>query len=476
MRDIKDAEARRLYREKVTAAMTEAMTQPLLKRTDLLEARVPRYTSYPTAPHFHPGVTGEAFGEWLAHLPEGIPLSLYLHVPFCDTLCWFCGCHTKIVNTYSPLTSYLGYLAKEIDLVAGIVGPDHPVSHVHWGGGSPTMLTPDDVKKLAARLRSRFNFAPDAEFAIEIDPRGLADGMIAALAEAGVNRASIGVQDCDEQVQKAINRIQPFEVTESAVTRLRAAGIEALNIDLIYGLPYQTEARIARTIELAMSLEPNRFAVFGYAHVPHFKKHQNLIPTESLPNAEERLAQCELAHEILSSSGYTAIGLDHFARPDDSLAVAQKEGRLARNFQGYTTDSAPALVGLGASSISALPQGYVQNLPEVPEWRKALDEGRLPVARGIALSDDDRLRRTIIERLMCDLEVNLDAVAAPFGKSASDFAGEMTALEPLAVQGLVSRSGARISVPPAARSAIRLVAAAFDSYLARSNAVHAPAV
>ena len=448
----------------------------MLKRTDLLEARVPRYTSYPTAPHFHAGVTGEIFREWLAALPVGMPLSLYVHVPFCDTLCWFCGCHTKIVNTYSPLVSYLDYLGRELDQVAEIVGPGHPVTHIHWGGGSPTMLTPDDVRRLAARLRARFEFAPDAEFAIEIDPRGLTDEMIAALAEAGVNRASIGVQDCDDKVQKAINRIQPFEVTKSAVTRLRAAGITALNIDLIYGLPYQTLGHVARTIEQVVTLDPDRLAVFGYAHVPHFKKHMQLIPTESLPGAEERMAQFEAGHALLSASGYAAVGLDHFAKPADALAVAQREGRLARNFQGYTTDIAPALIGLGASSISALPQGYVQNKPDVPEWRKAIDAETLPVARGIALTGNDRVRRAIIERLMCDLEVDLDRVAAPFGQSAKDFEQELVALAPLADEGLVVRKGSLLIVPAEARSAIRLVCAAFDTYLAKGNAVHAPAV
>ncbi len=443
---------------------------------DLFSARVPRYTSYPTAPHFHGGVTGEIFRGWLAALPRGMGLSLYLHVPFCDTLCWFCGCHTRIVNHYSPLASYLGVLLKEIETVAAIVGPGHPVTHIHWGGGSPTMLSPDDVKKLAAALSSHFAVARDAEFAIEIDPRGLKDEMIAALAEAGVNRASIGVQDCDETVQRAINRIQPFEVTRSAVERLRGAGIAALNIDLIYGLPHQTQAHVARTIEMALTLAPQRFAVFGYAHVPHFKKHMQLIDEKVLPDAEERLAQFELAHAMLCASGYAAIGLDHFARPGDSLAAAQKTGKLARNFQGYTTDDAPALVGLGASSISALPQGYAQNKPDVPEYRKAILAGELAVARGIALNDDDRLRRAIIERLMCDLAVDLDEIGAPFGKSAADFQAELAALAPYAQQHMVRIDGARLVVAPESRAAVRLVAAAFDSYLAKSSAVHAVAV
>ncbi|MDE3113998.1 MAG: coproporphyrinogen III oxidase, partial [Pseudomonadota bacterium] len=270
--------------------------------------------------------------------------------------------------------------------------------------------------------------------------------------------------------------IQPFPVTEHAARRLREAGISALNIDLIYGLPHQTQGHVARTIETALSLDPQRFAVFGYAHVPHFKKHQRLISEKDLPDAEERLAQFEVAHALLSANGYTAIGLDHFAKPDDTLAVAQREGRLARNFQGYTDDTAPALIGLGASSISALPQGYAQNMTEVPEWRKAIEAGTLPVARGIALTDDDRLRRAIIERLMCDLNVDLDRVAAPFGRDARDFAPELASLAPLASRGLVVCEGAAVTVPARARAAVRLVCAAFDSYLAQGNAVHAQAV
>jgi len=443
---------------------------------DLFSARVPRYTSYPTAPHFHAGVTGDVFRQWLTELPQRMALSLYLHVPFCDTLCWFCGCHTKVVNHYSPLKSYLEVLHREIEMVAAIIGPGHPVTHIHWGGGSPTMLSPDDARMLAASLRSHFAVAPDAEFAIEIDPRGLKDKTIAALAEAGVNRASIGVQDCDETVQRAINRIQPFEETRSVVERLRATGICALNIDLIYGLPHQTQENIAHTIEMALTLAPQRFAVFGYAHVPHFKKHMQLIDEAALPDAEERLLQFELAHALLSSSGYVAIGLDHFARPGDPLAIAAQAGKLARNFQGYTTDDAPALIGLGASSISALPQGYAQNKPEVPDYRKAILAGELAVARGIELTDDDRLRRAIIERLMCDLAVDLDKVGAPFGKSRADFKPELAALAPYTEQGLVEVAGGRISVPPSARAAVRLIAAAFDAYLGKSQAVHAVAV
>jgi oxygen-independent coproporphyrinogen III oxidase len=443
--------------------------------SELFSARVPRYTSYPTAPHFHAGVNGETVRGWLADLPRPTKLSLYLHIPFCDTLCWFCGCHTKVVNHYTPLASYLDFLFTEIGNIGALVG-GHPVTHMHWGGGSPTMLSPADVKKLRAALAARFDFAPGAEFAVEIDPRGLKDEMVAALAEAGLTRASIGVQDFDDKVQKAINRIQPFDETRRVAESLRAAGVKSLNIDLIYGLPHQTKENVARTIELSLSMAPQRFAVFGYAHVPHFKKHMQLIDERVLPGAEARLEQFELAHSLLSAAGYVPIGLDHFARPDDDLAVAQKAGRLARNFQGYTPDDAPALIGLGASAISALPQGYAQNLTEVPDYRKAVQAGELAVARGIVLTDDDRLRRAIIERLMCDLEADLDRLGAPFGKSVADFAREIEALKPLIAEGYVVVDRSRLVVPSSARAAVRLVAAAFDIYLAKSNAVHAVAV
>jgi oxygen-independent coproporphyrinogen III oxidase len=448
----------------------------MLQRSDLLSARVPRYTSYPTAPHFHGGVDGGLFRLWLSSLPPEMPLSLYIHIPFCDTLCWFCGCHTTVVNRYAPLSAYLETLKREIALTAGIVGRAHPVSHLHWGGGSPTMLSPPDIGALAESLREHFAFAAGAEFAVEIDPRGLSDETVAALRDAGVTRASIGVQDLNEEVQRAINRIQPHEATKSAADRLRAAGIAAINIDLIYGLPYQTEAYVAHTIEKSLELKPPRFAVFGYAHVPHFKKHMSLIPAEALPGAEARLAQAELAHRLLRDAGYVPVGLDHFALPGDPLAKAQLSGTLARNFQGYTDDAAPALVGLGASAISALPQGYAQNHPQVPDYRKAVEAESPTIARGVALSDDDRMRRAIIERLMCDMAVDLDRCAAPFGKSAADFRAELDRLVPLQGQGYVVIDGASIRVPQAARFGVRLVASAFDTYLHQGNAVHSVAV
>jgi oxygen-independent coproporphyrinogen-3 oxidase len=318
--------------------------------------------------------------------------------------------------------------------------------------------------------------ASDAEIAVEIDPRGLSDPMIAAMARAGVNRASIGVQDCDAKVQRAINRIQPFQVTKSAVERLRAAGIDKLSIDLIYGLPHQTVALLEGSIARAVALEPDRLAIFGYAHVPHFKKHQNLIEAAALPGVRERLAQFEAAHALLAELGYVPVGLDHFARPHDPMAIAAEERRLARNFQGYTTDTAPALIGLGASAISALPQGYAQNAVDVPAYRTAIEAGGLATARGIALSPDDRLRRAIIERLMCDLDVDVTRLASEHDAANTDFAVEFAALQDLATSGVVVVNGGHIAVPAAARVAVRSVCAVFDRYLAGGGERHALAV
>ncbi len=443
--------------------------------TELFSARVPRYTSYPTAPHFDAGIRADTYREWLRAIPDAMPLSLYLHIPFCDTLCWFCGCHTKVVHNYAPVAGYVDLLLQELDMVADALGAKRRVSHIHWGGGSPTMLVPADIQKLSKRIHDRFSVESDAEFAIEVDPRGLADETVDALKQAGVTRVSIGVQDCDETVQKAINRIQPFAVTEGAVHRFRQAGITAINIDLIYGLPHQTCDKLAQTIQACLTLEPQRFAIFGYAHVPHFKKHQALIPEAALPGVEERLAQFELAQRLLNAGGYRSIGLDHFAKANDPLEQAQATGTLNRNFQGYTTDSAGALIGLGLSSISSLPQGYTQNHTDFSAYRDAVRTAKLPISRGIALSKDDRLRAAVIAKLMCNLTVDLSEITAEFGVSPDYFAGELEDLRDLVGEGLVSIMGDVIKVPDSARIAVRLVCAAFDAYLVKPT-LHAIAV
>ncbi|MEJ0026608.1 MAG: oxygen-independent coproporphyrinogen III oxidase [Rhizomicrobium sp.] len=440
---------------------------------EIFAARVPRYTSYPTAPHFHAGIDAAVYRGWLRALDPDAPLSLYVHIPFCDTLCWFCGCHTKVVNAYSPLAGYLDLLLREIDLVSDVLGPRRRATHIHWGGGSPTMLRPGDMRRLAAALRARFDIVPGAEFAIEIDPRGFTPELSRTLAEIGVTRASVGVQDFDPAVQRAINRLQDFDTTAECVRLLRRDGIEELSVDLIYGLPHQTVEGLSNTIDQVLALDPGRLAIFGYAHVPGFKKHQALIPQSALPGLDERFAQAAAARAQLLAAGYAAIGLDHFAKPGDPMAIAKAQGTLARNFQGYTTDTAPALIGFGASAIGSLPQGYVQNHAEVPAWRAALLTGALPAARGIALTDDDRIRREAIERLMCDLEADLAAIARRHGRAPALFADTLAELQNLARDGLVTVEGWHVRVPDAA--AIRIVCAAFDAYLGKAG-MHSVAV
>ena len=443
--------------------------------TALAEQAAPRYTSYPTAPQFNSAVGAELYGSWLSALPRHVTLSLYVHVPYCAQLCHYCGCHTKAVRQRDPIDSYADRLVDEMALVADRIGGGKIV-HLHWGGGTPSILGEERIADLFARINDGFEVAANCEHAIELDPRYLTHRLARALAGIGVNRVSMGVQDFAAHVQQAIGRIQPLEVVERGVLALREAGIEGINIDLMYGLPAQTVDDIRRSADLAVSLEPQRIAYFGYAHVPWLKTHQRLIDERLLPGALERLRQSQAAHETLVNAGYAAIGLDHFARGDDELAVAARAGRLHRNFQGYTTDRANALIGLGASAIGRFPEGFVQNASDVGGYARAVASGRLATARGIVLSADDRLRGRIIERIMCDFSADLDTAAG--GESVRDnrFAAELDALSPLAAEGLVRLEGGRISVTEKGRPFVRLVAAAFDAYLAKARGRHSVAV
>jgi oxygen-independent coproporphyrinogen-3 oxidase len=444
-----------------------------LEQSDL---RVPRYTSYPTAPHFHQGVTAATYADWLQDLPTEAPLSLYLHIPYCHEMCWYCGCHTKATRRYAPVGDYVRVLEAEIAHVADTIGGRPAVSHVHWGGGTPTILSDDDLAALMAGLRNRFDLTVDAEIAIETDPRTLTPETTRALAAAGVTRASLGVQDCNTHVQTAINRIQPFEQTEAAVAALRTVGIDRINIDLMYGLPHQTVADVRRTVDAVLPLTPDRLAVFGYAHVPWMKSHQKMIDEAALPNAEERLQQAEAMAQALVAHGYRRIGLDHFARADDPLSVALQTGRLRRNFQGYTTDRADTLLGFGASAIGSLPQGYVQNSPDFGAYARAIGAGQLATVRGIGLSDDDRLRRAVIERLMCDMTVDLEAISAGFARDIVDFADELATLQNFADDGLVRLDGATVTLTEPGRPWLRAICAVFDRYLQQGRARHSVAV
>ena len=438
----------------------------------IYSAHVPRYTSYPTAPHFHGGVNGAAYGEWLAALAPRTPLSLYLHIPFCDTLCWFCACHTTVVNNYGPVRDYVERLEREIRLIGGMLKDHHPVSHIHFGGGSPTMLARQDMLRLNRLLRDTFDVAAGAEIAIEIDPRGFGAEQADTLAEAGVTRASIGVQDCDPKVQRAINRLQSPWDLRNAAGLLRERGIDRLNLDLVYGLPYQTMMGLEHNLELAVEMLPSRMALFGYAHVPFFKKHQALIPEKALPGVEERLAMLTFAEGCLTGNGYQPIGLDHFALGGDELAIAAERRTLHRNFQGYTADAAPALLGFGASAISALPQGYVQNQVNTALYRRTLDANRLPVAKGIVLSDEDRLRRDVIEQIMCYLDVDLGAASQSHGRDADALDDVLALTRPLQECGAIKVEGRRITVARTQKAAARILASLFDTYLQTGMGKH----
>jgi len=437
---------------------------------------VPRYTSYPTAPHFGPEVDARRYGTWLGELGAAGPLSLYLHIPFCRSLCWFCGCNMRVVNKSEPIERYLELLLKEIEMVADGIGGRPRVSHIHLGGGTPTTLSASNFSRLADALRHRFDVAGDAAFAVEVDPRVLSAEQARALGLAGVNRASLGVQDFAPVVQKAVNRIQPYEVTARAIDALRANGIASINLDLLYGLPYQTVASVAATVERALTLSPDRLAVFGYAHVPWLKRHQRLLPEEAMPDAEERLGQMAVAAATLEANGYVAIGLDHFARADDALALALARGELRRNFQGYTADGAETLIGLGVSAIGSLPQGYVQSTAELRGYADAIGSASFATARGIALADDDRLRRDIIESLMCFLEAPVARLCAAYGHTFGSFLAEWKTLDQMIEDGVVTLENGHLRVTRAGRPLVRAVCAVFDRYLKEGTARHSVAV
>jgi len=429
-----------------------------------LDRRIPRYTSYPTAAQFGPQIDARSYARWLADLPAAAQVSVYVHVPFCAELCLYCGCHTAVARHYAPVEAYVELLLREIALVSRVLG-GRAVTHLHWGGGSPTILTPRDFHRVMAALRVTFALASDAELAIEIDPRTVTEEYVAALADTGINRASLGVQDFDTHVQAAVNRMQSFEQTARVAGWLRAAGIGSINLDLMYGLPYQSVASIEATVRRALTLDADRIVLFGYAHVPWMKRHQRLIPEHALPGSDQRFAQSRAAAEVLIGAGYEAIGLDHFAKSYDALAQQQYVGRLHRNFQGYTTDESGTLIGFGASAIGTLPEGYVQNAPSAVAYRATIAAGQLATARGCALTEEDRLRRDVIERLMCDLKVDLAERCAAHHSDADRFAAELSELNALANEGLLERSGYKISIPERARPIVRTVCAVFDAYL-----------
>jgi oxygen-independent coproporphyrinogen-3 oxidase len=429
----------------------------------------PRYTSYPTAPHFTP-----AFGlpELVHHIAAGNvarrPLSLYVHVPFCLNPCFYCGCNRVITRDTSRGEAYLERVLKEIDLMAALIDREREVIQLHLGGGTPNFLSPEAIGRLVTRLGERFRFSTraDRDFSIEIDPRSVNPAEMRALADLGFNRASFGVQDFDPDVQRAVNRVQSVEETLAVMQAARDAGFRSLNIDLIFGLPKQTAAGFGRTLDTVIAARPDRLAIYSYAHMPQLFKPQKRIHAEDLPSAEDKLGLLALAIGKLDAAGYAYIGMDHFALPGDELARAQDAGHLHRNFMGYTTHAESDLIGFGASAISHVGASFSQNQREVKDYLAAIDDGRLPLHRGLSLSRDDVLRADVIQRVMCQGEIDIPAVEHGFGIRFNEyFADDIARLSPLVADGLVTVDATRIVATDQGRLLLRHIAMCFDAYL-----------
>jgi oxygen-independent coproporphyrinogen III oxidase len=431
----------------------------------------PRYTSYPTAPQFTAGFDENALRRAIQDSNgDPIPrrLSIYVHVPFCLSPCFYCGCNRVITRDKTRADAYLTHLCREIAAIAPLFDRDREVIQLHFGGGTPNFLTPTQLRCTVDVLKRHFRFseANDRDISIELDPRTVSPQDIAELALAGFNRASLGVQDFDPAVQEAVNRIQGIEQTRAVVDACRTHGFRSVNIDLIYGLPNQTPDGFRRTLETVIAMHPDRLAVYSYAHLPDMFKAQRQLDASLLPDAETKLALLQLAIETLTAAGYVYIGMDHFALPDDELAQAQERGGLHRNFMGYTTHADSDLIGLGVSSISHIGDSYSQNPRDLPSWKMALDEGRLPVFRGMVLSEDDQLRADLIQRLMCQGEIPISALERRYGIDfASYFADALERLRPLEADGLVSVYPDRIDVTARGRMLLRNIAMCFDRYL-----------
>ena len=434
-------------------------TKTAFERLGLFDARVPRYTSYPPATQFSDQVGPRDIRNWITKIAPGTKISLYLHIPFCRRLCWFCACRTQGTTTLAPLAHYMQTLATELDLLRQNLPDGVRLGRVHWGGGTPTLLDSDMIDELAEHVRAVGPFADDAEFSVEIDPNEIDQARVTALAKAGMTRASIGVQDFDPMIQEVIGREQSFEVTQAAVDMLRVAGVDSLNTDILFGLPHQTQERITASINKLLSLGPDRVALYGYAHVPWVARRQNLIPSDALPTPRERLDLFEVARKLLTWDGYREIGIDHFALPDDGLAQAQANDTLKRNFQGYTDDQSEVLIGVGASSISRFPQGYAQNAPSTSRYHSAVEGGDFATVRGHKFTAEDRIRGPIIEALMCRFEISVH--------DAPDNADVVRAL----IRGAQARFGDavhvsedRLVIRPEARALTRVIARHFDTY------------
>ncbi len=427
----------------------------------------PRYTSYPPATEFMEEVGQDHYRERLVNSNERkTPLSLYFHIPFCESGCYYCGCNIIISHRKGIERPYLDKVYKEMDMTSSLLDKDRKVEQLHWGGGTPNYLEPDEIEEFMGEIKKRFAFSEDAEVSIEIDPRYATEDQLRTIKEVGFNRVSMGLQDLDEKVQRAINRVQPYDLMKDSMKKLRDLGFESINLDLIYGLPYQTKDSFERTVDKVIDLSPDRIAVYSFAYVPWVKPIQKYIDPDTLPSAEEKLSILEMVIEKFQDAGYIYIGMDHFARPEDELAVAQREGKLWRNFQGYTTRKGVELIGFGATSIGMLYDSYFQNYKTLRDYNLAIDEDRLPILRGYILNDDDFIRREVIMDIMCNLGVSFSKIEDMFGVRFEDyFERELEDLRSLEEDGLIEVKDGRISILPVGRLLIRNVAMVFDAHL-----------
>lgn len=429
----------------------------------------PRYTSYPPATLFTDQLSVACIEDSIRRNNESAArdLSLYFHLPFCETLCWFCGCTTVITLDHGRSAAYVEQLGREMERMAGRLHPDRRVVQLHFGGGTPTFLPPDQLRRLGELIQRHFKLAPDVEAGVEVDPRRMTREHLEALREIGFNRVSMGVQDNNPVVQKAVHRIQPLELTRQAVGWMRELGFASVNIDLIYGLPHQTVDSFRQTLDEIIALQPDRYAIFSYAHVPWMKPAQRILENRKhLPSAETKLQLLKLSIERLEQAGYGYIGMDHFARADDELAVAQREGTLQRNFQGYSTRGGTDIYAFGMSSISQTEDTYWQNLKELPAYEQSVTEGLLPYARGYVLNEDDRIRRETIMQIMCNLRLDYDGMSSRLGIDFEDyFAAEMNSLSDLEADGLVERVPGGLVIGDIGRLLVRIIAMRFDAYL-----------
>jgi oxygen-independent coproporphyrinogen-3 oxidase len=430
----------------------------------LLDREAPRYTSYPSAHHFE-AVTPDIHAGWLRGLSSGGSIGLYVHVPFCEQMCWFCGCNTQITKRYATVTAYVDQLVAEIAHVSREICMRPYVHSLHFGGGSPGVLQPKDLELLFDVLRDRFVFLADAEISIELDPRRVTPDMARVYAGLGVTRVSLGLQDTDPQVQKAINRVQPMPVVRACVDALRNAGIKSLGLDLIYGLPFQDEAAFGATLADALSLHPDRLSGFSYAHVPWVRKHQRLIDAENLPDAAHKVILFERMTETLCATGYTPIGMDHFAHAEDGLAVALKRRRLRRNFMGYTDQPNDRLIAFGASAISEFDEGLAQNVSQSTTYQRLVRETGMATARGWAYRGDDLVRRAVISELMCYFEADVGDILARYGLPFDYFDTEFERLKGFEALGVVTIDKRAVTLRSPLKMLIRNVCAVFDRYM-----------